>query len=58
MKYDEIQCVQVHDIKEAVYELIANDKLACYVTQATGAKASPFFCCLEQTENLALASPY
>ncbi|KAK4275107.1 hypothetical protein QN277_018243 [Acacia crassicarpa] len=38
MKCDKIHCVQVHDIKEPVYELIANDKLACYVTQVTGAK--------------------
>lgn len=48
MKYDEIQCVQVHDIKEAVYELIANDKLACYVTQATGVKVSSFFVALNK----------
>lgn len=40
MKYDEIQCIQVHDVKEGVYELIANDNLACYLTQGTGAKAS------------------
>ncbi|XP_054818085.1 putative E3 ubiquitin-protein ligase LIN-1 isoform X2 [Prosopis cineraria] len=38
MKYDEIQCIRVHDIKEVVYELIANDELACYVSQGTGAK--------------------
>ncbi|WCJ35094.1 U-box domain-containing protein 26 [Euphorbia peplus] len=35
---DEIHCVQVHDVKEAVHELIANAKLACYISSGTGVK--------------------
>ncbi|KAL5557877.1 hypothetical protein UlMin_034088 [Ulmus minor] len=36
MKSEEIHCVQVHDVKEAVYELTANSKVACFVSQGTG----------------------
>ncbi|KAL2324995.1 hypothetical protein Fmac_024053 [Flemingia macrophylla] len=35
---DEIKCIDVHDVKEPVYELTANAKLACYVSQGTGVK--------------------
>ncbi|KAI4346167.1 hypothetical protein L6164_013240 [Bauhinia variegata] len=38
IKSDEIQCIQVHDIKDPVYELIANANLACYISQGTGVK--------------------
>ncbi|KAK7268600.1 hypothetical protein RIF29_21301 [Crotalaria pallida] len=38
IKPDEIKCIDVHDVKEAVYELTANAKLACYVSQGTGVK--------------------
>ncbi|KAL9318046.1 hypothetical protein ACSQ67_014563 [Phaseolus vulgaris] len=31
IKPDEIKCIDVHDVKEPVYELTANAKLACYV---------------------------
>ncbi|OIV90619.1 hypothetical protein TanjilG_01700 [Lupinus angustifolius] len=36
IKPDEIICIDVHDVKEAVYVLTANAKLACYVSQGTG----------------------
>ncbi|KAJ7966871.1 RING-type E3 ubiquitin transferase [Quillaja saponaria] len=38
IKADEIQCIQIHDMKEAVYELTANAEVACYVSQGTGVK--------------------
>ncbi|XP_019428406.1 PREDICTED: putative E3 ubiquitin-protein ligase LIN-1 isoform X4 [Lupinus angustifolius] len=38
IKPDEIICIDVHDVKEAVYVLTANAKLACYVSQGTGVK--------------------
>ncbi|TKY51776.1 putative E3 ubiquitin-protein ligase LIN-1 [Spatholobus suberectus] len=38
IKPDEIKCIDVHDVKEPVYELTANAKLACYVSQGTGVK--------------------
>ncbi|CAK8572923.1 unnamed protein product [Lathyrus sativus] len=38
IKPDGIKCIDVYDVKEAVYELAANAKLACYVTQGTGVK--------------------
>ncbi|MED6135898.1 hypothetical protein PIB30_050991 [Stylosanthes scabra] len=38
IKPNEIICIDVHDVKEAVYELTANARLACYVSQGTGAK--------------------
>ncbi|KAE9619224.1 putative transcription factor WD40-like family [Lupinus albus] len=38
IKPDEITCIDVHDVKETVYELTANAKLACYVSQGTGVK--------------------
>ncbi|XP_015941043.1 putative E3 ubiquitin-protein ligase LIN-1 isoform X1 [Arachis duranensis] len=38
IKANEIICIDVHDVKEAVYELTANARLACYVSQGTGAK--------------------
>ncbi|KAL5139249.1 putative E3 ubiquitin-protein ligase LIN-1 [Glycine soja] len=31
VKPDEIKCIDVHDVKEPVYELTVNAKLACYV---------------------------
>ncbi|RDX93915.1 putative E3 ubiquitin-protein ligase LIN-1, partial [Mucuna pruriens] len=31
IKPDEIKCIEVHDVKEPVYELTANARLACYV---------------------------
>jgi hypothetical protein len=40
IKPEEIRCIQVHDVKEAVYELAANDKVACFVSQGPGVKAS------------------
>jgi hypothetical protein len=40
IKPEEIHCIQVHDVKEAVYELAANDKVACFVSQVPGVKAS------------------
>jgi hypothetical protein len=44
IKPDGIKCIDVYDVKEAVYELAANAELACYVTQGTGVKAS-LICC-------------
>ncbi|KAB2046622.1 hypothetical protein ES319_D01G248300v1 [Gossypium barbadense] len=38
LKPEEIQCMQVHDVKEAVYELTANAKFACFVSQGNGVK--------------------
>ncbi|KAK2457361.1 putative E3 ubiquitin-protein ligase LIN-1 [Trifolium repens] len=38
IKPDGIKCIDVYDVKEAVYELAANAELACYVTQGTGVK--------------------
>ncbi|KAF3446786.1 hypothetical protein FNV43_RR11966 [Rhamnella rubrinervis] len=38
IKPEEMHCIQVHDVKEAVYELIANNKLACFTSQGTGVK--------------------
>ncbi|XP_024930397.3 putative E3 ubiquitin-protein ligase LIN-1 [Ziziphus jujuba] len=38
IKTEEIHCVQVLDVKEAVYELTANNKLACFISQGTGVK--------------------
>ncbi|KAK7278577.1 hypothetical protein RJT34_23609 [Clitoria ternatea] len=38
IKPDEIRCIDVHDVKEPVYELTANANLACYVSQGTGVK--------------------
>ncbi|XP_065880979.1 putative E3 ubiquitin-protein ligase LIN-1 [Euphorbia lathyris] len=35
---EEIHCVQVHDVKEAVHELTANAKHACYISSGTGVK--------------------
>lgn len=40
IKAEEIHCLQVHDVKEAVYELVANAKLACFISQGTGVKVS------------------
>ncbi|CAN0906288.1 Putative E3 ubiquitin-protein ligase LIN-1 [Linum grandiflorum] len=39
IKPEEIHCVQVHDVREAVYDLTANSKVACFITQTTGVKA-------------------
>ncbi|CAN1314975.1 Putative E3 ubiquitin-protein ligase LIN-1 [Linum perenne] len=38
IKPEEIHCVQVHDVREAVHDLTANSKVACFVTQTTGIK--------------------
>ncbi|KAM0972721.1 hypothetical protein ACFX13_016402 [Malus domestica] len=38
IKAEEIHCLQVHDVKDAVYELVANGKMACFVSQGTGVK--------------------
>lgn len=38
IKQEEIHCVQVHDVKEAVLELIANNNVACFAPQGTGVK--------------------
>ncbi|KAM3305895.1 putative E3 ubiquitin-protein ligase LIN-1 isoform X2 [Capsicum chacoense] len=35
---EEIHCLQVHDVKEPVFELIANTHFACFASQATGIK--------------------
>ncbi|KAG5611922.1 hypothetical protein H5410_023203 [Solanum commersonii] len=35
---EEIHCLQVHDVKEPVLELIANTHFACFASQATGVK--------------------
>ncbi|KAL3505402.1 hypothetical protein ACH5RR_035243 [Cinchona calisaya] len=38
IKQEEIHCVQIHDVKEAVLELSANGNLACFSSQGTGVK--------------------
>ncbi|XP_039069062.1 putative E3 ubiquitin-protein ligase LIN-1 [Hibiscus syriacus] len=38
LKPEEIQCVQVHDVKEAVHEFAANSKFACFISQGNGIK--------------------
>ncbi|GMJ08132.1 hypothetical protein HRI_004482400 [Hibiscus trionum] len=38
LKAEEIQCIQVHDVKEAVHELVANAKFACFISQRNGVK--------------------
>ncbi|PIA57254.1 hypothetical protein AQUCO_00600175v1 [Aquilegia coerulea] len=38
IKSEEIHCIQVHDVKEAVHELTANNSFACFASQATGVK--------------------
>ncbi|OMO97147.1 hypothetical protein COLO4_14846 [Corchorus olitorius] len=38
LKPEEIHCIQVHDVKEPVYELTANSKFACYISQGYGVK--------------------
>ncbi|GMJ08460.1 hypothetical protein HRI_004515200 [Hibiscus trionum] len=38
LKAEEIQCIQVHDVKEAVHELVANAKFACFISQGNGVK--------------------
>ncbi|XP_031283198.1 putative E3 ubiquitin-protein ligase LIN-1 [Pistacia vera] len=38
IKPDEIHCVQVHNVKEAVHELTANAEFACFTSQGTGVK--------------------
>ncbi|XP_058078129.1 putative E3 ubiquitin-protein ligase LIN-1 [Magnolia sinica] len=35
---EEIHCVQVYDMKESVHSLAASSSLACFASQATGAK--------------------
>jgi len=49
MKPDEIKCIDVHDVKEPVYELTANATLACYVSQGSGVKASLMICFLNSS---------
>lgn len=34
-----IHCVQVYDVKEAVHEMVADSKVACFISQGTGIKA-------------------
>ncbi|KAK6939336.1 WD40 repeat [Dillenia turbinata] len=36
IKPEKIQCLEVHDVKEPVYELTANAKIACFSSQGTG----------------------
>ncbi|KAJ8762191.1 hypothetical protein K2173_007346 [Erythroxylum novogranatense] len=38
IKPREINCLQVHDVKEAVHELVANPNVACFISQGTGVK--------------------
>ncbi|KAA8537516.1 hypothetical protein F0562_027124 [Nyssa sinensis] len=38
IKQEEIHCLQVHDVKEAVHELTANTNVACFSSQGTGVK--------------------
>ncbi|CAI9763800.1 unnamed protein product [Fraxinus pennsylvanica] len=38
IKQEEIHCIRVHDVKEIVHELTANDKVACFSSQGTGVK--------------------
>ncbi|XP_050363758.1 putative E3 ubiquitin-protein ligase LIN-1 [Argentina anserina] len=38
IKAEEIHCLQVHDVKEVVYELVANAKVACFTSQGTGVR--------------------
>ncbi|KAK7391558.1 hypothetical protein VNO78_19974 [Psophocarpus tetragonolobus] len=38
IKPGEIKCIDVHDVKEPVYELTVNAKLACFVSQGSGVK--------------------
>lgn len=40
IKQEEIHCIQVHDVKEAVLELSANSNFACFSSQGTGVKVS------------------
>ncbi|KAK6290419.1 hypothetical protein POUND7_001960 [Theobroma cacao] len=38
LKPEEIHCIQVHDVKEAVHDLSANSKFACFISQGNGVK--------------------
>ncbi|KAF8022683.1 hypothetical protein BT93_F0259 [Corymbia citriodora subsp. variegata] len=38
IKPEEVHCLQVHDVKEPVYELTANAHTACFISQGTGVK--------------------
>lgn len=38
VKQEEIYCVQVHDVKEPVYHLIADPNVACFSSQGSGIK--------------------
>ncbi|KAJ4702129.1 RING-type E3 ubiquitin transferase [Melia azedarach] len=38
IKPEEIHCLEVHNVKEAVHELTANAEIACFVSQGTGLK--------------------
>ncbi|KAF5198573.1 hypothetical protein FRX31_011840, partial [Thalictrum thalictroides] len=44
IKSEEIHCIQVHDVKEAVHELTANNSFACFASQATGVKIIHTLC--------------
>lgn len=43
IKQEEIHCVQVHDVKEAVLELVANNSIVCFAPQGTGVKVSGIY---------------
>ncbi|KAA8528755.1 hypothetical protein F0562_036110 [Nyssa sinensis] len=38
IEQEEIHCLQVHDVKEAVHDLTANTNAACFSSQGTGVK--------------------
>ncbi|XP_038896990.1 putative E3 ubiquitin-protein ligase LIN-1 [Benincasa hispida] len=42
IKSEEIQCVQVHEVKEPVYDLKVNANVACFVSQGSGVKVFNF----------------
>lgn len=51
MKPEEIHCIQAHDVKEAVYELTANSKFACFISQGNGVKVRTLNICIYRTSN-------
>ncbi|XP_022937096.1 putative E3 ubiquitin-protein ligase LIN-1 isoform X1 [Cucurbita moschata] len=42
VKCEKIQCVQVHEVKEPIYDMKANANVACFVSQGTGVKVYNF----------------
>ncbi|KAJ6352091.1 hypothetical protein OIU76_001329 [Salix suchowensis] len=48
---EEIHCIQVHDVKETVYELTANCKVACFVSQGPGVTASDTYLSFSTSES-------